>query len=274
MECNVRGIPVFYEEIGTGLPVIAIHGFTLDHHSIKNSLEPVFAPTEGWRRIYPDLPGMGQTPGSGEINGSDDMLEVILDFIEAVIPGQEFIVIGESYGGYLAQGVVARMFNRVQGLGLICPVEVALHSARNLPPLTVVHQDPDLVASLTPEEAVAFTAISVVQDRAVLARFREEVLPGIKKADQKFLGKLLQSYAFSFDVTKLPAPFPKPTLFLLGRQDNIVGYKDAWPVLENYPRASFAVLDRAGHNLSGEQSRLFNSLVEEWLRRVSEGLAR
>ena len=201
------------------------------------------------------------------------MLEVILGFIEAVIPGEEFIVIGESYGGYLAQGVVARMSSRVQGLGLICPVEIALHSARDLPTLTVVHKDPDLVASLTPEEAAAFTAIAVVQESAILARFREEVITAVNRADHKFLEKIFQNYAFSFDVTKLPTPFPKPTLILLGRQDNIVGYKDAWPVLENYPRASFAVLDRAGHNLSVEQSQLFNSLVEEWLSRVSESLA-
>jgi len=49
------------------------------------------------------------------------------------------------------------------------------------------------------------------------------------------------------------APFLAPTLILTGRQDNICGYRDAWEVLELYPRATFAVLDRAGHILRGEQ---------------------
>ena len=31
---------------------------------------------------------------------------------------------------------------------------------------------------------------------------------------------------------------------LLGRQDSSVGYKDAWSILDNYPRGTFAVLDR------------------------------
>jgi len=59
---------------------------------------------------------------------------------------------------------------------------------------------------------------------------------------------------------------------LLGRQDSGVGYKDAWSILDNYPRATFAVLDRAGHNLQIEQEELFNSLVSEWLVRVNESL--
>lgn len=48
-----------------------------------------------------------------------------------------------------------------------------------------------------------------------------------------------------------------------------VGYKDAWNVLDNYPRATFAVLDKSGHNLQIEQAELMNSLVIEWLDRVS-----
>jgi len=63
--------------------------------------------------------------------------------------------------------------------------------------------------------------------------------------------------------------FKKPTVILLGRQDSSVGYKDAWTTLDNYTRATFAVLDRAGHNLQIEQVELFNSLVTEWIVRVN-----
>lgn len=47
--------------------------------------------------------------------------------------------------------------------------------------------------------------------------------------------------------------FTKPALFLLGRQAASVGYKDTWKISDNYPRATFAVLDKAGHNLQLEQ---------------------
>ena len=68
----------------------------------------------------------------------------------------------------------------------------------------------------------------------------------------------------------LPQPFPAPTLIVAGRQDSIVGYRDAWRILESYPRATIAVLDRAGHCLEIEQARLFHALVSEWLDRVEE----
>lgn len=53
-----------------------------------------------------------------------------------------------------------------------------------------------------------------------------------------------------------------------GRQDNVVGYHDAWRLIEDYPRATFAVLDMAGHNLQIEQPDVFNSLVDNWLNRL------
>ena len=64
--------------------------------------------------------------------------------------------------------------------------------------------------------------------------------------------------------------FDKPALFLLGRQDSHVGYQDAIQILEGYPRATLAVLDRAGHALGVEQEGLFHALINEWLDRVEE----
>ena len=97
---------------------------------------------------------------------------------------------------------------------------------------------------------------------------------GLDAADEVFLATLQQAhnYPLSFDVDAHPAPFEKPTLILTGRQDSMVGYCDAWQIYENYPRATFAVLDRAGHNLQIEQAALFNALVDEWLDRVEENL--
>lgn len=45
---------------------------------------------------------------------------------------------------------------------------------------------------------------------------------------------------------------------------------DAWSLIEHYPRATFAVLDMAGHNLQIEQSDMFNTLVHNWLERIEK----
>lgn len=52
-----------------------------------------------------------------------------------------------------------------------------------------------------------------------------------------------------------------------------MGYRDARATREHYPRATFAVLDRAGHNVHIEQSQLLNALVHEWLDRVEDARA-
>ncbi|MFW9968736.1 MAG: alpha/beta fold hydrolase [Candidatus Odinarchaeota archaeon] len=109
----------------------------------------------------------------------------------------------------------------------------------------------------------------VIQSQKTWERFREEVQSGLKIADNEFLENLFQTgYSFSFKVDQLIKKFDKPTLFLLGRQDVSVGYRDPWNIIESYPRATFAILDQAGHNLQIEQEDLFNSLVDEWLNRV------
>jgi pimeloyl-ACP methyl ester carboxylesterase len=51
----------------------------------------------------------------------------------------------------------------------------------------------------------------------------------------------------------------------------MTGYADQYALLPHYPRATFAVLDVAGHNLQIEQPVLFDALVNEWLDRVREG---
>lgn len=65
-------------------------------------------------------------------------------------------------------------------------------------------------------------------------------------------------------------PFERPSLVVAGRQDSVTGYRDAWTVLEHYPRATFAVLDRAGHGLEPEQPAVFRALMVDWLDRVEE----
>ena len=55
-----------------------------------------------------------------------------------------------------------------------------------------------------------------------------------------------------------------------GRQDTAVGYRDAWSIVENYPRATFVVLDRSGHSTTPQHAELFKRLVHHWLDRVEE----
>jgi pimeloyl-ACP methyl ester carboxylesterase len=63
----------FIEE-GAGTAVLALHGWTPDQLLMLGCLEPVFAKQAGYRRLYPDLPGMGNAPAPPSIASSDDGL--------------------------------------------------------------------------------------------------------------------------------------------------------------------------------------------------------
>ncbi|MCD1294630.1 2-hydroxy-6-oxo-6-phenylhexa-2,4-dienoate hydrolase [Methanocella sp. CWC-04] len=271
MFCEIEGIPVHYEIYGDGKPVLMIHGYGVDRHLMKGCMEPIFKNRPGWKRIYFDLPGMGETKSDPRVKNSDIMLDIVLKFIDRIIPGQNFLVAGESYGGYLSRGLVYKSMDRIGGLLLICPLIEPLRIHRDLPQRTVLVRDTELIADMDPLEAKEFCAMAVVQSPGIFEKFKRDVMPGIISADEDFLAFFQkQGYGFSFDVDRISRPFEKPALILMGRQDSAVGYRNGWKIIENYPRGTFAVLDRAGHNLQIEQQRLFEELVNEWLDRVDE----
>lgn len=266
--CTVNKANIYYEIIGTGTPIVMLHGYSPDHQLMKGCMEPVFAEIEDWKRIYIDLPGMGKTSNYEKINNSDEMLEAVIELIHSLIPNERYLLVGESYGGYLVRGIMREHHEQILGAAFICPLIIPDKESRTVPPQSIVSADKEFLSTLTKQELEDFSSHLVVLDEENCHRYTNEVLAGIKNADVEFLEKIQESYCFSFPVDEIS--FAKPSLFLLGKQDSIVGYKDAFAILDKFPRAAFAILDKAGHNLQIEQAGLFNSLMSEWLERVVE----
>jgi pimeloyl-ACP methyl ester carboxylesterase len=262
------GVGVHYVSHGAATAdrtAVLLHGFTTDHRNMTGCFEPVFAGRAGWRRLYLDLPGMGRTVAPPAVASTDDVFAVVRAAVRALVPTGRYAVGGESYGGYLARGLAAADPEAVTGLALICPVVVAGHTARDVPPRQVLVDDP-VVATLPADPD--FDEIAVVRTEETYGRTLREIAPGVGLADQAAIERIAGHYGGTFPVE--PAPFPGPALLVLGRQDFVTGYRDAWPLLEHYPRATFAVLDRAGHNVQIEQPAVFTALAHEWLDRVEE----
>lgn len=272
MESRLEDITVYYMAFGAGRPILMLHGWMLDHRHMVSEMEPIFVQRQGWKRIYPDLPGHGRTSSRPWISNQDDMLSVVLNLIDELIPGKRFVVAGMSAGAYLARGVAYHRAAMVDGLLLTVPLIVPDDAKRNLPaPVTLV-KDARLTERLDSDVKEAMQ-LAVVQSGRVLEALQTDYCPPGEAADQAFLGAIRcdpDRYGFSFDVDALSQPFDAPTLILTGRQDSAVGYRDAWQILENYPRATLVVLDRSGHLLPLDQEGLFRTLVGEWLDRVEE----
>ncbi|MCM3718130.1 alpha/beta fold hydrolase [Fictibacillus phosphorivorans] len=264
---EVEKATIYYEEIGSGTPILMIHGFGPDHRLMKGCMEPVFQERNGYRRIYIDLPGMGQTKDYESIQNSEEMLEAVIQFIETKLPNESFLLAGQSYGGYIIRGIIAKMPERVMGAAFICPMIIPDRNARTLPEHANLQVDHDFLATLTEEEREDFKGIHVKLDEYTWKRYNEEVVAGMQIADPVFLEKISGSYGFTFKIDQ--EEFPKPCLFLTGRQDHITGFKDTFDILDKYPRATFSVLDAAGHNLHIEQRNLLKVHINEWLDGVN-----
>lgn len=270
MQCKLGNRSLYYDIRGEGRPLVLLHGMGVDHRHMLGDFEPFFEQRPGWQRVYFDMPGMGRSNGEAAgINSNDDMLDVILAFIDKVIPGQQFALAGISYGAFMARGVLHRRQATLDGMLLVVP-PILPKETRTVPEHVTLVEDPTVFSGLDPDVAEAFRSMAVVQSNNVLEPFVSRIIPAVGLMDPTLEPRLRAQYAFSFDVDNLDEPFGGPTLFLVGRQDSECGYKDGWPILDNYPRASYVVLDRAGHFLVSEQESLYSALVDEWLDRVEE----
>jgi pimeloyl-ACP methyl ester carboxylesterase len=264
VKCELTDLSVYYEIFGEGQPIIMVSGIPSDHQILSSWMEPIFASRLGWQRIYFDLPGTGLTPANG-ITSIDQVLEVVYEFIDRILPGQSFTLTGLSAGGYLARGFVHQHPERVDGLCLLVPW-LSEHEDQVLPSPTTISRDPEAMRELSEDDAQKLEGLSTVLNQKIVDWYRDVVIA----ARQKGSGISLEKYTFSFDMDSHPVVFNKPTLLLLGRQDTHVGYRDAIDIIEQYPRATLAILDRAGHAPGVEQETLFRGLVNEWLDRVEE----
>jgi pimeloyl-ACP methyl ester carboxylesterase len=89
MQCDLENATIHYEEFGPGRgqgrPIVFLHGWSMDRRVEIPYYEPIFAARGGWRRIYPDLPGMGESRAK-RIRNQDDVLAALLAFIDHVLP--------------------------------------------------------------------------------------------------------------------------------------------------------------------------------------------
>src|SRR5436853_6580950 len=161
MECQLDDVTISYEQAGAGHPLLFLHGWSLDHRYEMADYEPILQARSGWQRIYLDLPGMGRSPAPWWLTNLDQMLEIVLMFIDHVLPNRRFAIAGTSAGAYLARGVVYRKTALVSGVLFRVPLVIPEYAERTLPPARTLLEDPAMMATLTPEEAAELAPILV-----------------------------------------------------------------------------------------------------------------
>jgi len=266
MKVEVYGIEVNYEEIGKGIPIIIIPGLFISSKSMMPAMEPILSDMNKFRRIYIDMPGMGQTPKHNMENSSESMIKILISFVEKVIGKEKLYVMGYSYGGYLATGLARALEEQAIGEIRVCGVVNAKMKDRNLPENETIEVDEEFLKNLSEEEQkFALKDMAIINEKT-FSRYKVEVYDELRKADRKFILDLFfNKYNYEL-LEKERIPVKRPVLFIVGKQDSVCGYKDTLSILDYYENPTVHILNRASHNLHIEQEETFNMLIKDWLR--------
>ncbi len=273
MEFTANGIPMHYVEYGEGKPVLCIHGWSVDHRLMSGRFEPVFESMPGYRRIYPDLHGMGLTPADKSIKNADDTIKALKQFIDEVIGDENFLLAGESYGGRLSLALIHEMKERIDGLFLLCPAVDSMEARSKhakLPERQAILMSDELASPETNQDVKDFLFMAVTATPEVFEKFKIDILPGLQVHDAAYLSSYYSGeFNPEFERALREITYEKPTCILTGRQDDVVGYAMSYDILDRFPRATFAVLDASGHNLQIDNEPLFHAMTKDWLWRVA-----
>jgi YbgC/YbaW family acyl-CoA thioester hydrolase len=111
---TVGGVRLAVEHRGSGPAILFIHGFPFDRSIWQHQIDTL----TGYRRIAPDLRGMGQSDAPDLGYSMSTYAEDLLGLLDGLGEGQ-VVVCGLSLGGYIAFEFVRRWRERVRGLILM-----------------------------------------------------------------------------------------------------------------------------------------------------------
>ena len=106
---------VAYTDLGSGSPIIFLHGFCEDKNIWANYQMQFI--NSGYRVITVDLPGFGQ---SSVIEGVsiETMANAVYAVVEQVLSNQKIVLIGHSMGGYVTLAFAEQYPQALAGIGM------------------------------------------------------------------------------------------------------------------------------------------------------------
>jgi pimeloyl-ACP methyl ester carboxylesterase len=264
---DVVGTRVNYVEMGTGPPLLLVHGLS---GCWQNWLENIPYLARRHRVVAPDLPGFGGSPMPSWEISIGAYARLIHDFCER-LGLRRVSLIGNSMGGFISAEATIREPQRVEKLVLVSAAGVSHARMRREPAVTAGR-----MAAAAAPYALRFHEVSMIRPRLRQLAFRglfwdplrlrpellwEFLVPGVR--NEGFLPALEALVGYDF-LDRLPE-IEVPTLIVWGRQDRVVPAADASEYNRLIPSSRLVVFDRCGHIPQAERPARFNSLVERFL---------
>jgi 3-oxoadipate enol-lactonase len=264
----IDGVQFNYQDRGTGLPLVLVHGFPLDGRIWESQLEAL---SSSCRVIAPDLRGFGKSGPTGPFTletVADDLHQLLakLDALPCVLGGL-------SMGGYIALAFAHKYPQALKGLILIDTKSDAdspeqkdgrmkmAELARSKGPAAVADQMmPKLLAA------------TVSADGPAGAGGRPELIKRVRQIMESCPSETIAIAALAMkdraDHRALLAKLNMPVLVIVGDQDILTPPSIAQSMVHSLPQGAMSLIHGAGHLTSMEQPEQVNRAIREWLARV------
>jgi pimeloyl-ACP methyl ester carboxylesterase len=260
MKTNLNGVEFAWDEAGTGPALVLLHGLPFQCGMWAPQLSAL---SKRLRVIAPDLRGFGE---SGLPSG-EPSVDAYADDIAALIGHWKtgpVILAGHSMGGYIALAFARRHPELLRGLVFVASRATADNaetaSNRRSVAARLRTESPEFVAeSMLPRMPAAGNRDPnlVRAIRGLMDPLRAE---GIAFA-QLALASRPDSSLFLPEV-------PCPALVVAGEKDAIIPLEEAGIFAAGFREGRLEVVEGAGHMLSWEKPREFQSAFEKWADRL------
>jgi 3-oxoadipate enol-lactonase len=261
---SVGSVTLAVDMRGDGPTLLLVHGFPLDRSIWKHQV----ATLSGWRRIAPDLRGLGDSdaPEGGYSMAvyADDLVR-LLDKLRI----QKAVVAGLSMGGYIAFEMLRRNPDRIAGL-ILCDTKAAGDS-------TDGKKARDELAALARAKGAMAVAERMLpkllgrSTRQTQPQLVQQVTEMIARAPVAGIVGALEAMRDRADSTALLSSIAVPTLVVVGQEDELTPPADARALADAIPNATLTTIAGAGHISALEAPTAVSRVLAEFLEAVREG---
>jgi pimeloyl-ACP methyl ester carboxylesterase len=262
-----NGVNLYYEEHGSGEPLVLIMGFTVSSIGWHWNV-PAFA--EDFRTIVFDNRGVGQSDKPDAPYSMQMFAEDTVGLLDGLNIDKAH-VFGISMGGMIAQEFALRYPQRVKTLILGC--------TNCGGPNAVLSKDPDVLNILNNIESVDVQQAALAMTKvAVTPWFMQKRMDILLQMNQMSIqhptpkhGMVRQMQAIQgHDTYARLSLISMPTLVVTGKEDDLVPPENSLTLAQRIPNADLVLLSNASHLFNVELPEATGEVVKSFIQRRRE----
>lgn len=262
-EVIAEGVRTNYHDVGSGTPVVLVHGSGPGVSAWANWRLTLPTLSERHRVLAPDVLGFGYTQRpSGTTYDLDTWTTHLLGFLDALdLP--RVALIGNSFGGALALALTTRHPDRVSRLVLMGSVGVPFDITAGLD--KVWGFQPSLPNMRDLLNVFAYDR-TLVDDELARLRLAAATRPGVQEAYAAMFPAPRQAHVDAMAVDEdLLRGIAVPTLIVHGRDDQVIPLATSQRLHQLIAGSRLQVFEECGHWVQIEHANTFNALVTDFL---------